>query len=190
GKRQNQKLKFRDARDRKVGREVYGDDGTIEHFFGEAYTKKGKSKGNHTVKGMGRKTRRFIHMYGFDPTEYSFVRFVDPLTGYAIDENITCDISLVQDEVAEVRKQFINEDEISAQSIAENPGIIAYYMSRNADKALKIDLTPHNPLAVGRGGSSIAGFPEREYELRQTGKPLEVKKSEVPPVSKDVVATE
>nr|ATN39852.1 polyprotein [Peanut mottle virus] len=190
GKRQNQKLKFRDARDRKVGREVYGDDGTIEHFFGEAYTKKGKSKGNHTVKGMGRKTRRFIHMYGFDPTEYSFVRFVDPLTGYAIDENITCDISLVQDEVAEVRRQFINEDEISAQSIAENPGIIAYYMSRNADKALKVDLTPHNPLAVGKGGSSIAGFPEREYELRQTGKPLEVKKSEVPPVSTDVVATE
>ncbi|MCA7081914.1 hypothetical protein LGL73_14325, partial [Staphylococcus aureus] len=72
-------VRFRNARDRKLGYEVHADDDTIEHFFGAAYTEKGKKKGK--THGMGKKNRRFTHMYGYDPTDYTFVRFVDPLTG-------------------------------------------------------------------------------------------------------------
>lgn len=62
-KRQKQKLKFRDAHDQKVGRIIVDDDsGAIEHFFGSAYTKKGKSKGK--THGMGKKSRRFVNKIG------------------------------------------------------------------------------------------------------------------------------
>nr|QPM95836.1 polyprotein [Basella rugose mosaic virus] len=188
-KRKVQKLKFRDARDRKMGREVYGDDGTIEHYFGAAYTEKGKKKGNNNTKGLGRKTRRFVHMYGFDPTEYSFVRFVDPLTGHAQDEGITADMSIVQEEIADIREKAMLNDDDLVDYIRQNPGIQAYYMKHGSDKAAAPDLTPHNPLLVCRS-ATIAGFPERETELRQTGPPKVVNMNEVPKVEKDQVAPE
>ncbi|AYC81022.1 polyprotein [Pleione flower breaking virus] len=189
GKRSNQKLKFRDARDRKVGREVYGDDGVVEHTFGEAYTKRGKVKGNHHKKGMGNKTRNFVHLYGFDPTEYSFVRFVDPITGKMIDEAPHVDMSLVQSDLAEARVQAMAEDDDLIDYVRAKPGIQAYFVDQKARKAIKVDLHPHNPLAVCRSKATIAGFPEREFDLRQTGPAQAIPYDEVPALT-DVVRQE
>ncbi|QLH94015.1 polyprotein [Achyranthes virus A] len=179
-KRKNQKLKFREARDRKVGREVYGEDGEIEHYFGAAYTTRGKVKGNHTTKGLGKKSRNFVHMYGFDPAEYSFIRFLDPLTGATLDESTTCDVSLVQSEFGALRQEKAMEDDDFNQRVRMNPGIEAYFLNSKAQRALKVDLTPHNPLAVGNKSASIAGYPEREFELRQTGPATVVPYTTVP----------
>nr|QZA75297.1 polyprotein [Beet mosaic virus] len=189
GKRMMQKLKFRQARDNKIGREVYGDDGTIEHYFGAAYTEKGKKRGNNSTKGMGKKTRRFVHMYGFDPTEYSFVRFVDPLTGYSIDESVQVDISLVQDEIGDHRRACMETDDDLIDYIKQNPAIQAYYMKHGSDKALRVDLSPHNPLRSCEKTATIAGFPEREDELRQTGA-AQVISAKTVPGSKDVEVRE
>nr|QFZ79334.1 polyprotein [Sweet potato virus G] len=182
-KRQRQKLQFREARDRKTGFEVHADDGTIEHFFGEAYVKKGKQKGK-TV-GMGTKTRKFINMYGFDPTEYSFVRFVDPLTGKTIDDSPYTDILLVQEQFAKARRNAVNNDLLSNERIATAPGIEAYYINEITNAALKVDLTPHNPLKACDRVNTIAGFPEREGELRQTGLPVKMTVDDVPKGSED-----
>ncbi|QGZ13061.1 polyprotein [Begonia flower breaking virus] len=180
GKRKTQKLKFRDARDKKVGREVFGDDGTIEHFFGAAYTDRGKKKGNHSKRGMGIKTRPFIHLYGLDPTEYSFIRFVDPITGYATDESPTVDIKLLQDEIQEIRAKAMENDPDLHDYIRNKPGIQAYFIKHNSKEALKVDLTPHRPLAMGKNSISVAGYPERESELRQTGAPTPVDATTIP----------
>nr|YP_006438194.1 NIa-VPg protein [Sweet potato virus 2] len=177
-KRQRQKLKFREARDKKMGFEVTADDGTIEHFFGEAYTKKGKQKGKTT--GMGSKNRRFINMYGFHPTEYSLVRYVDPLTGKIIDDSIYTDVLLVQEQFTKARREAINDDLLSNEKVAQNPGIVAYFIKEGANAALKVDLTPHNPLKACDRINTIAGFPERESELRQTGQPIQISKNQVP----------
>ncbi|WAJ59633.1 polyprotein [Paris potyvirus 4] len=168
-KRQRQKLKFRDVRDNKYAREVHGEDADIEHYFGSAYTKKGKGKG--TVRGMGIKNRRFINMYGFDPTEYSFARYVDPLTGQTLDESVVTDLSLVQDHFGKIRTEYILSDKLEPQQIASNTRVEAYFVKDGAKQILKIDLTPHNPLQVGDKSASIAGHPDRELELRQTGRP-------------------
>nr|BBE01235.1 polyprotein [Narcissus yellow stripe virus] len=178
GKRQKQKLKFRQARDNKNGREVYGDDGTIEHFFGAAYREKGKVAGK--VRGIGAKQRRFVNMYGFDPEDFSAVRFVDPITGATLDESPLVDIHLIQEHFTNIREEMINDDQIDVQRIRNNPGIEAYYMNNRTDKALKVDLTPHNPLRSCDKVATIAGFPEREFELRQTGAPKHIKLDEVP----------
>nr|WMX25359.1 polyprotein [Watermelon mosaic virus] len=179
-KRQIQKLKFRDAFDRKVGREVYADDYTMEHTFGEAYTKKGKQKGSTRTKGMGRKSRNFIHMYGVEPENYSMIRFVDPLTGHTMDESTRVDIRLVQQEFGEIREEMIGADELDPQRVYHNPGIQAYFIGKNAEEALKVDLTPHVPTLLCQNSNAIAGFPEREGELRQTGLPQIVPKADVP----------
>nr|WNS50492.1 polyprotein [Gladiolus mosaic virus] len=190
GKRQRQKLKFRDTALGKLGREVYGDDGTIEHYFGSAYTSKGKTKGRHTTRGMGTKTRHFMNIYGFDPSEYSIVRYVDPLTGATQDENPLMAIDLVQEHFAEIRRQLLSEDKLEPQQLIARPGIQAYYMKNRNDAALKVDLTPHNPLLVTKTGT-IAGFPENEFILRQTGKAVSIKLSDVPKENElDVVGHE
>ncbi|QIJ96720.1 polyprotein [Polygonatum kingianum virus 2] len=178
-KRQRQKLKFRAARDNKREREVYGNDETLTDYFGSAYTAKGKTKG--TTKAMGKKTRKFINMYGYDPTDYSFVRFVDPLTGCTIDEGIQTDIHLVQEHFTTIRSEMMMNDELDAAMIRSRPGIHAYYIKNLASPALKVDMTPHNPLRVCNKASTIAGFPEREFELRQTGTPQVVEAKEIPP---------
>nr|YP_010809028.1 NIa Pro [Passionfruit Vietnam virus] len=188
-KRMIQKLKFRDARDRKVGREVYTDEYTMEHTFGEAYTKRGKQKGSTKTKGMGRKTRNFIHMYGVEPENYSTIRFLDPLTGHTMDENPRVDIRLVQEEFGDIRREMINEGDLDTELVNNKPGIEAYLFGKNTEEALKVDLTPHNPLAVCRSSATIAGFPEREGELRQTGKPTKIPLNQVPP-KKEHVAIE
>ncbi|QER90702.1 polyprotein [Noni mosaic virus] len=176
-KRQRQKLKFRNTNDQRLGREVYGEDADLEQVFGAAYTKKGKSKGK--THGMGKKTRRFINMYGFDPTEYNLVRFVDPITGHTIDEQPVHDINLVQEQLSEVRRFLVAEDEIDPNQLV-NSTIHAYFIKNKSKNALKVDLTPHNPLKVCDRSATIAGFPEREFELRQTGLAQPVKLNEVP----------
>lgn len=188
-RRQRQKLKFRNARDEKLGREVYGDDGTLEHFFGEAYTKKGKTKGK--TRGAGTKTRRFINMYGYDPADYSFVRFVDPLTGRTIDDSPYTDIGLIQDHFADVRDEMIANDELDKQRLhlGNANRIEAYFVNNATKKALKVDMTPHNPLLFCKSGTAIAGFPEREGEFRQTGAATPIDIEKVPKQSETSVVT-
>nr|YP_009466011.1 VPg [Hyacinth mosaic virus] len=178
-KRQRQKLKFQKARDEKLGKEVYGDDGVMTHYFGNAYEKKAKLKGVHT-KGMGTARRKFVNMYGFDPTEYSFVRYLDPLTGNTIDESPITDIKLVQDHFSEVRILAIQNGDLDPLYLGTKPGIEAYYIKNLATAALKVDLTPHNPRLMCKNSNSIAKFPEREFELRQTGTPVSVDASRIP----------
>ncbi|WZB50070.1 polyprotein [Periwinkle mild yellow mosaic virus] len=175
-KRQRQKLKFRNARDQKT-REVFGDDENLSFHFGEAYTKKGKNKGK--THGMGKKRNKFFNMYGFDPTDFTAVRFVDPVTGATLDESPYADIAMVQDQLGEIRKRMLQEDMIDTQKLNQSR-IQAYYSNSFTKKALKIDLTPHNPLQVCENVATIAGFPEREGELRQTGKHIEINIDDIP----------
>nr|AHN96209.1 polyprotein [Yam mild mosaic virus] len=178
-KRQKQKLRFREAADRKIGHVVFDDDsGTIEHYFGDAYAKKGKSKGK-TI-GMGKKTRRFVNMYGFDPAEYQLIRFIDPLTGEILDESPHVDIMLVKDHFDTIRMEKIADDELEPQRVYKNSGIQAYLIKDKVSPVLKIDLTEHLPLAVCNNFETIAGFPEREGELRQTGQAVKVSYTDVP----------
>nr|AAB27432.1 protease [potato virus Y PVY, Peptide, 432 aa] [Potato virus Y]prf//1915210A protease [Potato virus Y] len=173
-----QALKFRHARDKRAGFEIDNNDDTIEEFFGSAYRKKGKGKG--TTVGMGKSSRRFINMYGFDPTEYSFIQFVDPLTGAQIEENVYADIRDVQERFSEVRTKMVENDEIEMQALGSNTTIHAYFRKDWSDKALKIDLMPHNPLKICDKTNGIAKFPEREFELRQTGPAVEVDVKDIP----------
>nr|QBB78857.1 polyprotein [Wild tomato mosaic virus] len=178
-KRQRQKLKFRDARDNKVGRIIVDDDsGAVEHFFGSAYNKKNKGKGK--THGMGKKNRRFVNMYGFDPTEYSFIRFVDPLTGEMLDESVMADIMLVQEHFHDLRYEYLQDDKIEGAAMNAAPGITAYFVKDKISPVLKVDLTAHVPLKVCDNSSTIAGFPERENELRQTGQGKLIDPSELP----------
>ncbi|ANA48365.1 polyprotein [Impatiens flower break virus] len=179
-KRMLQKLKFRDAFDRKVGREIFADDYTMEHTFGDAYTAKGKAKGSHHTKGMGRKTRNFTHMYGVEPENYSMIRFIDPLTGAVLDEDIHADIRLVQEEFGEIRKEKILEGDLDPQTIVSKPGIQAYFIGKGTEEALKVDLLPHRPTLMCKNMNAISGFPEREDELRQTGIPQKISRDKVP----------
>nr|YP_001816832.1 VPg protein [Telosma mosaic virus] len=185
-KRMMQKLKFRDARDRKVGREVYADDYTMEHTFGEAYTRKGKQKGSTHTKGMGKKSRNFYHMYGVEPENYTTIRFVDPLTGYTMDEHPRVDIRLVQDGIGEVREACMADGELDRQAIMYKPGIEAYPFGKGTEEVIKVDLTPHNSRVVCRNNATIAGFPERDGELRQTGMPQTLPRSALPPPNERV----
>ncbi|ABI34614.1 polyprotein [Wild tomato mosaic virus] len=178
-KRQRQKLKFRDARDSKVGRVVVDDDsGAVEHFFGSAYSKKNKSKGK--MHGMGKKNRRFVNMYGFDPTEYSFIRFVDPLTGEMLDESVMADIMLVQEHFNDLRHEYLSDDKIQAQALYSAPGLTAYFVKDKVPPVLKVDLTAHVPLKVCDNSSTIAGYPEHENVLRQTGQGKLIDPNELP----------
>nr|YP_009667096.1 VPg [Zucchini shoestring virus] len=186
--RQRQKLKFRDARIAKLGREVYGDDGTIEHYFGEAYTKKGKSKGK--THGCGTKTRKFVATYGFKPEDYSYVRYVDPITGETIDENVNVDMNLVQEHFGNIREDYLAKDLVDRQKIMSDPSIRAYYVRNGSKTALQVDLTPHNPLKFCDRHVAVAGFPEREHELRQTGPAVEVPLNTVPGKNENVVLHE
>nr|WNF20701.1 polyprotein [Canna yellow streak virus] len=177
-KRSKQKLIFRDARDRKLGREVYGDDSTMDKYFGEAYTKKAK-KGNKT-HGMGAKTKRFCHVYGVDPTEYDMIRFVDPLTGITLDDTTQPDMELVQELFQAVRHQLILYDQLDKQHLHTAKTIHAYFIKHGTRSALSLDLTHHVSTLLCQKSNAIAGFPEREGELRQTGTPIIIDKDAVP----------
>ncbi|WPR15555.1 polyprotein [Lily virus A] len=169
-KRQRQRLRFREARDNKHAHEIHGEDADLQHYFGAAYTAKGKKKGN-TV-GMGAKTRKFINMYNFDPTEYSFARYVDPLTGFTLDENSMTNIDLVQDHFGKIRRKLMEGGEIEKEAVASKARLEVYFVKNLASQILRIDMTPHNPLRVCDRRETIAGFPEREWELRQSGAPV------------------
>ncbi|QVY19271.1 polyprotein [Clivia yellow stripe virus] len=186
-KRQRQKLKFRDAHDRKLGREIYGNDETLSHYFGEAYTKRGKKSGR--THGMGKKTRNFVNFYGFDPTEYELIRVVDPLTGLTRDMHTAGDLGLIQEELGEVRGDFVMNDELSKDFIRANPGVHAYFIKHGSQTALKVDLSPHNPLLVCKSGTTLSGFPEREGYLRQTGPHKVIASAEVPKQKEDLGVT-
>nr|UOF93069.1 polyprotein [Amaranthus leaf mottle virus] len=175
-----QALKFRKARDKRAGFEIDNNEDTIEEYFGSAYTKKGKGKG--TQIGMGKTNRKFISMYGFEPGEYSYIQFVDPLTGAQLEENIYADIYDVQDKFGKIRNEMYLDEKLERDHLAQNNIIHAYFRKDWSDKALKVDLSPHNPLRVNEKSSGIAKFPEREGELRQTGKPVVVDVSEIPAV--------
>nr|ADP30807.1 polyprotein [Chilli veinal mottle virus] len=163
----------------KVGRIIVDDDsGAVEHFFGSAYTKESKSKGE--THGMGMKSRRLGNMYGFDPTEYSFIRFVDPVTGEMLDESVMTDIMLVQEHFNDLRFEYLSDDKIQAARLYSNPGIQAYFVKDKVSPVLKVDLTCHVPLKVCDNSSTIAGFPEREGEFRQTGQATKVDYNELP----------
>nr|BDR95910.1 polyprotein [Konjac mosaic virus] len=168
-KRQLQKLKFRDARDAKMGREVYGDDNTMEHYFGEAYKKKGKKTGR--TKGMGHKKRQFTTFYGVNPDDFSLIRYVDPITGYTIDADPLEPVHSIHAEFDAIRQDMISSGETDPQRFyADHSNLIKAYLQRkNASHALAVDLTAHMPTLVCPSGT-IAGFPEREGELRQSGK--------------------
>nr|YP_003582551.1 viral protein genome-linked [Sunflower chlorotic mottle virus] len=175
-----QALKFRRARDKRAGFEIDNNDDTIEEFFGSAYRKKGKNPGN-TV-GMGKSNRRFINMYGFEPGEFSYIQFVDPLTGAQIEENVYADIVDIQERFGEIRRKMIEEDELDSQSTLAHTTVHAYLRKDWSDKALKVDLMPHNPLKICDKTNGIAKFPEREGELRQNGVAVEVNVSDIPTI--------
>nr|WKE35871.1 polyprotein [Konjac mosaic virus] len=168
-KRQLQKLRFRDARDAKMGREVYANDDTMEHYFGEAYKKKGKKTGK--TKGMGHKKRQFTTFYGVNPDDFSLIRYVDPITGYTIDADPLESVHTIQAEFDAIRHDMISSGETDPQKFyADHSNLIKAYLQRkNASHALAVDLTAHMPTLVCPSGT-IAGFPEREGELRQSGK--------------------
>nr|UYS84616.1 polyprotein [Miscanthus potyvirus RRuschel-2022a] len=176
-KRSRQKLKFRKARDNKFAYDVTGSKDTIEENFGSAYIKKEKKGG--TKVGLGVKQHKFHMMYGFDPQDYNLIRFVDPLTGATLDEQIHADINLVQEHFSEIREAALDDGRLDRQHIYANPGIRAFFIQNGAENALKVDLTPHVPLRVV-SNNNIAGFPEYEGILRQTGKAQIVSASQVP----------
>nr|UVT84829.1 polyprotein [Papaya leaf distortion mosaic virus] len=184
GKRKDQKLKFRDARDKKMGREVYGDDGTIEHYFGSAYVRRGAVKGHK--RGMGEKSRRFVSMYGVNLEDFAFIRYIDPITGATRDESPLTDVELVQAHFGEIRDKMLNEGLIDKQHIINKPGLTAYLVKDGVKSIMKVDLQPHNPLLVCKNKATIAGFPEKEFVLRQTDKAYEVSREELPERNEDV----
>ncbi|AWA45285.1 polyprotein [Thladiantha dubia mosaic virus] len=184
GKRKTQKLKFRDARDAKMGREIYGDDGTIEHFFGSAYTKRGAVKGEK--RGMGSKTRRFVSMYGVNLEDFAFIRYIDPLTGATRDESPLTDVELVQAHFGEIRDKLLDEGKLERQSVITKPGLTAYLVKDGVKSLMRVDLEPHNPLLICKNKSTIAGFPEKEFTLRQHGQAYTVDRTELPERNEDV----
>lgn len=177
-KRTKQKLRFRDARDMKNRVEVYADEGTIVENFGSKYSKKGKVKG--TTVGMGTKTRKFTNMYGFDPTEYSFARYLDPITGETLDEQPLTNLDLVAEHFKEKRMKYLENDILDSQHFTSSPRIEAYFVKDAGQKVLKVDLTPHKPLLYSEKFGNIMGYPEREGELRQTGTAEFVDPKELP----------
>nr|WIW79817.1 polyprotein [Tobacco vein mottling virus] len=178
------RLQFRKARDDKMGYIMHGEGDTIEHFFGAAYTKKGKSKGK--THGAGTKAHKFVNMYGVSPDEYSYVRYLDPVTGATLDESPMTDLNIVQEHFGEIRREAILADAMSLQQ--RNKGIQAYFVRNSTMPILKVDLTPHIPLKVCES-NNIAGFPEREGELRRTG-PTETLPFDALPPEKQEVAFE
>nr|ANQ33994.1 polyprotein [Iranian johnsongrass mosaic virus] len=186
-KRTRQKLKFVKARDAKYGYAVTGSEECIGENFGTAYTKKGKQKG--TKVGLGAKQHKFYHMYGVDPQDYNMIRFVDPLTGTTLDEQTITDIKLVQEHFDAIREEAINNDLIEKQHVYSNPGLRAFFIQNGSTNALRVDLTPHEPLRVVKG-NNIAGFPEQEGTLRQTGTPIVVPLSQVPEANEELVLHE
>ena len=186
-KRSRQKLRFKEARDNKYAYDVVGSEEVLGENFGTAYTKKGKGKG--TKVGLGVKQHKFHMMYGFDPQEYNLIRFVDPLTGATLDEQIHADIQLVQEHFSVIRDEAVANDTIERQHIYANPGLQAFFIQNGSANALRVDLTPHSPLRVVTN-NNIAGFPEYEGTLRQTGAALQIPVNQVPAANEAGVAHE
>ncbi|AYD49586.1 polyprotein [Arracacha virus Y] len=168
-KKRMKELQFRNARNNQIERVMNNDDTTMADYFGSAYAAKGKQGGR--TKGMGRKTRPFISMYGFEPTEYSYIKFMDPLTGKVIEENtIYADMKIVADEFAAERTRMLEADELDYETHRNKQTINAFFMKDgNTRKALKVDMTPHDAFKVCKNKATIAGLPERQGEFRQTG---------------------
>ncbi|ABI97034.2 polyprotein [Arracacha mottle virus] len=181
-KRRIKELRFKNARNNQIERIMNDDDTTMAEYFGSAYTAKGKQGGR--TKGMGKKNRTFISMYGFEPTEYSYIKFMDPLTGKVIEENtIYADMQAVADEFAAERTRLMEADELDFETHRNRQTINAFFMKDgNTRKALKVDMTPHDAFKVCKNKATIAGLPERQGEFRQTGEAKEVNLSDYPSI--------
>jgi len=189
-KRTRQKLKFRQARDVKNASEVYADDDeTIKENFGEAYLKRGR-KGPKYERKMGSKSRQFVNFYGFDPTQYDTARFIDPITGHTVDINPNERIK-----EHEIRDAFYDAREKRDENGTLQPGegfhakeVEAYFINNATKRALKVDLTPHNPLQVGHRTNNVAGHTIHEFELRQTGPARSIQVDQVPMANNTLVS--
>nr|WJZ69321.1 polyprotein [Iris severe mosaic virus] len=189
-KRKERQIRFKKAKGMQEMKMVWGDDETMQSNFGEAYTSKEKRKGK--THGMGRKENRFYYIYGFDPSDYDTIRFLDPLTGATIDiDTYVLDVVSAGEQLREIRNKMIASEEIDSQMDMANKRIKAYVIKTGAKIALELDLTPHNPFLVQRQHDTIAGYPDKEGQLRQTGMARQVDISCVPkphkPVIEDVV---
>ncbi|CAJ57715.1 polyprotein [Narcissus degeneration virus] len=168
GKRERQKLQFQKARTDKIDREVFRDENQDSNF-GKLYLKKNESKGKAGKSGT--KARKFIHMYGFDPQEYSIVKYLDPLTGNVYDETEFKSVWELTDKVFEDR---MADDDLERELLRYRPNIKAYYFKHGSHKAMQVDLTPHDPFKIGRISGRQIGFPAHAGEFRQTGEAKEM----------------
>nr|YP_006390073.1 VPg [Cyrtanthus elatus virus A] len=174
GKRERQKLKFQRERSEKMNRGVFDDCEDNHDNFAKEYLKKKKSKGRSG--GSDTKARRFVHMYGFDPQEYSIVKFLDPLTGIVYDQN---DFKSTWELSDKIVKDRFDDDDLERELLRYRPEIHAYYFKHGSHKAIKIDMTPHNATKVGKVSGRAVGFPSRQGEFRQTGEHVEVDVSNI-----------
>lgn len=188
GKRQQQKLKFRAARDNKMEREVYADDDTIAENYGEAYTKKGR-KGANFEKGMGSKKREFTNFYGFTPEDYEIVRYVDPITGATHDMPVNAPMRSreIEELFTGIREELDENFQLPPGTQYPPHALQAYFINERTRLARQVELSPHNPLQVGRRTNNIAGFPAREGEFRQDRPSRPINIQDVPPPQNIVV---
>nr|UOF93154.1 polyprotein [Tradescantia mild mosaic virus] len=179
GRKQKLRAQFKQSRMNKNLQSAFGSDDVIAQNFGEAYRSKGKTKG-HT-RGTGTKVRKFTNFYGFDPTEYDHIRFLDPITGYTVDTAMyDADVTEIQKEFIEARRFEYDDDKISLREASQPLSLKAYISSTRTGKAIEVDLTPHDPLAIGEKTNNISGFPDKEGIMRQSGMPTPVEKALIP----------
>ncbi|WID88832.1 polyprotein [Snowdrop virus Y] len=186
GYNRRNKLRFRNARMHRA-HEAAHNESWIGQEFREEFQKKGRAKGKHTASTENK--RRFYNIYGFEPGEYSIVRYLDPLTGKTFDTHPLTPMDVIQSHFQNLRREAVLNDEIDAQQTYVNTKIHAYFSNNLTKEALKVDLSDHRPGAIGRGGRVI-GFEERRGELRRTGPANIVGASSIPErngVSDDVL---
>ncbi|QDF82349.1 polyprotein [Costus stripe mosaic virus] len=175
----NRKLRFKNARFKEHLKSAFGDDSELAANFGDAYRKKEPKKGK--TRGMGTKTRKFTTFYNFDPEDYEILRILDPITGVTYDHN---PYEVCMDEVSEQlftdRMSKLANDEIDVVSTNKSDGIKAYFISQRLGKALQVDLTRHEPLAISDRTHNIMGYPEMAGTYRQTGQPRVIEVKSVP----------
>ncbi|MBW8393817.1 hypothetical protein K1D71_24705, partial [Escherichia coli] len=86
----------------------------------------------------------------------------------------TCALPLFQEHFNDLRFEYLRDDKIETAKLYSNPGIQAYFVKDKVSPVLKVDLTGHVPLKVCDNSSTIAGFPDREGEFRQTGQATKI----------------
>ncbi|QIQ28451.1 polyprotein [Spartina mottle virus] len=171
-KRARQKQSYQRARDRKT----YGED-VVD--FDKETASYGKKKGKpRTHQGM---KQRFVNMYGVSPDEYSLVRYLDPITGFTIDEQTnTSNIELVREEFQGVRSELNEEFQLRPGHGVIPTQLEAYVYNPDTQAALKIDLTLHDSDYRCNNGR-VAGFSNHDGDLRQSGRATPISIASLPP---------